>query len=724
MEANFKNKSWLIAAFVLICATVVAQSEIEKGDKAYHSMKYQNAIEYYVSYLAKKNDPVVATRLAEAYFLSGRYMEAEERLKLLSTEIQENGTILLKYANVLLINGKTSDAKIALASYIKNNPSNSEYKRLFDTVNFEPSAKEEKYTVKIDMVKFSSDVSDFAPMYYENKLIFTSQKGGKKDPWTGRSFSNIHITNVEKSAATQLQGNLNGKFHNGAITFADQDMIFTRNNSKKGNNEDYNLILATAKKNGEAWNFDSEFIFNDRNYSNAYPTYFSKDKVLIFSSDKVGGFGGMDLYYSKKVGGTWTTPINLGSKINTSGDEVFSYAFNEYLYFASNGYPGLGGLDIYKTKLLNNQPGEIVHLDAPINSNRDDFAFITQDTEETNGYFSSNRGGEGSIDKIYSFTKELIPQPEKSISISGKVVDEYTKMPLKETEVTLYDLTNNTKQIFSTGEDGRFIFEAVEKHNYRLSGIKNNIKTTEESIININHKDAYYYTLLHNDPRFSLEGFAINNNTKLGVSGVKVIKFNKSKNTEESTITDDKGFFKFQLDQNSDFEISGTKDGYYTSVSDASTKGLNRSTVLYVKLFLSIEEVIIGETRILGKETFGGFEFEPVYYDLDKANIRVDAANSLDKVVDFMQKNPKLQIELGSHTDSRSSNKYNLDLSDRRAVSAVDYIVSKGIDSSRIIGKGYGESNLVNSCSDGVKCSETQHQENRRTEIKVIGLNQ
>jgi outer membrane protein OmpA-like peptidoglycan-associated protein/tetratricopeptide (TPR) repeat protein len=722
MVVDFKNRKLnLIACIMLLSFTsIFAQSDIEKGDKAFTNLKYQDAIVHYQNASKNNKDKGLLMKLAEAYYLTGRYFDAEALLKPLSEENTAAGTLLLKYANILLINGKIDDAKSVLKKYIISNPSNEEYKKLFESANFELKPIAENIKFSVEPAKFSSEVSDFSPMFYGEKIVYTSTNGGKKDSWTGKSFANIFITDDSKTKATQLEGNLNGKFHNGAVTFVDDQMIFTRNNSKKGKNNDYNLILAIAKKSGNKWNFDSEFISNDLNYSNAYPTYSPKLKILIFSSDRPGGLGGMDLYYSLRIGDSWGAPVNMGKSINTNNDEVFPYIVDNDLYFSSNGYPGQGGLDIFKAKISNNVVSNIENVGSPINGNRDDFGLITKDGLQT-GYFSSNRQGSGDIDRIFYFSKETINLPPKSIIISGKVIDEYTKIPLKEAEVTLTNTSDGTKQTFMTLEDGRFSFNAVSDANYTLSGIKNKINTTKETIVNTNINDTYYYTLLHNDPRFSLEGFAVNNKTQKGVAGVKVICFNKTARVEETAITDEKGFFKFQLNQNSDFEISGTKDNYYTSVSEATTKGLNRSTTLYVKLYLSIEEIIIGETKILGKESFGGFEFEPVYYDLDKSFIRPDAGLALDKVVTFMEKNPNLKIELGSHTDSRSSGDYNQGLSQRRAQAAVEYIIKNGISSDRIVSKGYGETALINHCADGVKCSEDLHQLNRRTEIKIIG---
>ena len=180
------------------------------------------------------------------------------------------------------------------------------------------------------------------------------------------------------------------------------------------------------------------------------------------------------------------------------------------------------------------------------------------------------------------------------------------------------------------------------------------------------------------------------------------------------------GDFHFQLDQNTDYEISGSKDGYFTSVSNATTRGLDRTTTLFVKLYLTIEEVIIGQTKIIGKDKIGGWDFDPIYYDLDKSNIRADAALVLDKIYSFLLSNPSIKIELGSHTDSRASFDYNKNLSDKRAKSALQYLLRKGINPARITSKGYGESQLVNHCEDGVSCDDDLHQLNRRTEIKIL----
>ena len=725
MEAVFNvfKKCTIVAILILLSSlSVICQNELQQGDEAFRLFKYEEAIQMYEKHLLNKDDNAVRVKLVDALMFTSQYQKAEVVLeKLLLTH--NDGHAMLKYANVLVLNDKKSKASSILQDYIRSFPSSDEYKRLFEIVQLKNDQEDKQFKTLLSKSAFSSDVSDFSPVYYGSQIIFTSQKGGKIDPWTGKSFTNLYITDENKSNPVMLDGNLNGKFHNGACTFMDNEtMVFTRNNSKKGANSDYNLILAIATKVNEKWNFKQEMPFNSKDFSNGYPTYIPSQKILIFSSDRPGGFGGMDLYYSKSYDGKWADPINFGSDVNTKGNEVFSTYDGTNLFFSSDGRPGYGGLDIFKASIIDANISTIENVGSTINSARDDFGLITKDNMQS-GYFSSNTGGNGDKDNIWYFEKRKIQLPPQKILINGKVIDEFTKLPLKETSVVLKNTLNGEEFSIITKDDGRFSFEAISEQNYSLTGSKNGILTSSEIITKANTSDTYYFTLLHNDPRFSLEGFAIKTLDKKGVQGVSVICFNKTKNIEESIVTDENGFFKFQLDQNADYEISGTKDGYYTSVSEASTKGLNRSQTLYVKLFLTIEEVIIGETKILGKESIGSFTFEPIFYDLDKADIRPDATVALDKVVDFMNKNPKLTIELGSHTDSRSSDSYNDGLSQRRAQSAVQYIVSKGVSQNRITAKGYGETKLVNHCSDGVKCNDDLHQQNRRTEIKITGYN-
>lgn len=171
------------------------------------------------------------------------------------------------------------------------------------------------------------------------------------------------------------------------------------------------------------------------------------------------------------------------------------------------------------------------------------------------------------------------------------------------------------------------------------------------------------------------------------------------------------GKFFFQLEQNSDFEVQGTKKGWLSSeMAEKTTKGLDRSQQLYVNLELKIEQPVIKGTITLKK----------IHYSYDKCDIRPDAAAELNRLVKLMNDYPDMIIELSSHTDARGSDEYNIRLSQCRAESAVNYLINQGISTSRMKAIGYGETRLVNGCRNGVTCTDIQHEENRRTEFTIL----
>ena len=177
-----------------------------------------------------------------------------------------------------------------------------------------------------------------------------------------------------------------------------------------------------------------------------------------------------------------------------------------------------------------------------------------------------------------------------------------------------------------------------------------------------------------------------------------------------SQISDTEAKFVYQLDQQSTYTVVANQAGKFSQTEEVTTKGLDRSKTLYVSLKLGINNLDAGTVIVL----------KNIYYDFDKSNIRTDAARILDNVLNVLIQNPTLNIELSSHTDSRGKDEYNLQLSQRRADAAVNYLVGRGISRSRLQAKGYGETRLLNSCGNGVTCTEAEHQVNRRTEIKVL----
>lgn len=215
-----------------------------------------------------------------------------------------------------------------------------------------------------------------------------------------------------------------------------------------------------------------------------------------------------------------------------------------------------------------------------------------------------------------------------------------------------------------------------------------------------------------------LKGQVYDSTNKTPIEGATVRLTNRETKYVQTATTDAEGYYYFDLVRDQDFTIMAVKTYYFTKTKEFSTRGIDCSEPSEKDIPLDLEMTKIDIEEIVPDEVLA---LNHIYYDLDKDFIRDDAAIELDKVVKLMYDNPGILVELGSHTDSRASDAYNMDLSQRRAQSAVDYIVGRGIASDRITAKGYGESQLTNACSNGVRCTEGEHQANRRTEFKVVG---
>ncbi|WP_257658833.1 OmpA family protein [Parapedobacter lycopersici] len=292
------------------------------------------------------------------------------------------------------------------------------------------------------------------------------------------------------------------------------------------------------------------------------------------------------------------------------------------------------------------------------------------------------------------------------------VKDKQTGLPLSGVKVVVtgaegaYVLLTN-----ASGETERLT--AIAKGNYQITGKKNGIRATEAAIAAEDFSAVgglIYRELQHDDPRFTLVGETVECDTEQRLSGINTMLTNATTDRNMSQTSDTEGKFIYQLEQQATYNIVASQAGKYSQTERVSTAGLDRSKTLYVTLKLGVCALEAGANWVV----------KNILYDFDKSDIRPDAAPVLDNVVNIMQQNPTLRIELSSHTDSRGDDAYNLRLSQRRAEAAVNYLVKQGINRNRVEAKGYGETQLINTCTNGVTCSDEAHQENRRTEIKVL----
>jgi len=623
------------------------QSKLNSADKKYDGYAYIDAIKTYERVAGKgyKSEDLFK-KLGNSYYFNSEFESAAKWYgELFAINTSPEAEYYYRYAQSLRSTGQTDKANKIMNEFNAKYKNDSRGKLYKEDVNYLDEIKANSGRYKIEDAGINSKYSDYGSFVYNNKIYFASARdtgnfSQRRHKWTGEYYTNIYSANIDpqNSAAVKpdkFKTALNTKFHESTPVFTrdGNTVYFTRNNyidGKKGKDDNKITLIKLYKatlENGK-WTKITALPFTSDNYSTAHPALSPDEKTLYFASDMPGSIGQSDIYkVSINSDGSFGTPQNLGKPINTEGKETFPYVTSENeIYFASDGHPGLGGLDVFVGQIEENGTvSDIQNLGNDINSPKDDFAYII-DPVSRQGYFSSNKDGGMGSDDIYKFleTKRLKCLQE----LYGVITDSENGVVLPGSKVTLYE---NQK-------------------------IKN------------------------------------------------------------STVSNTAGQYSFAVECGKTYSVRAEKPDYATKEVDITIAKTNGKTNLPIALDKSVCKVAVGDD--LGK----CFGIKMIYFDLDKSNIRTEAALDLEKILDVLNQNPTMKLDIRSHTDSRASHQYNEALSDRRAKSTINWLIQNGVDKNRLTGKGYGETQLVNQCSDGVNCTEEEHQMNRRSEFIITAL--
>jgi len=709
--------------------------KLKKGENYYQVYSYAETIKKYEGITDKTDE--INRRLAESYYNIGKFKKSENYYEILVTSESKTAEDIYNYASVLAMNKKYKESEKWMAEFNKLAKNDRRGKLWAENKGFYKSLQKDKGRFVIKNLDINAKHQDFGPAYYKDKIVFASSRQPIKMikrhwNWNDLPFLDLYIadvdTNLELKSLQKFHKSYNKKYHEGPASYnKDGDfMAFTRNNYKGKSEEGIiKLQLFTAEFIDDKWQKEKPMHFNSSEYSVGHASLTGDGKTMYFASDMPGGYGGVDIYScNRKSDGGWTDPKNLGEKINTEGDEMFPFIHSEgILFFASNGLLGLGGLDVFLCRVTENGFDNLENIGVPVNSSYDDFAFILDEKQES-GYFSSNRLDGKGDDDIYMF--RLLRPFTFGKLIRGTATDSLGNI-LSNVEVSLYDEKDIVIETVITKEDGKYEFEAEQDKYYSLDGIK--LEYTDGENKADTHTDEYIVIAdieLNKWPKFSLYCIIKDERTMEPLNEVKVTLTDYIKHENEVIITPETGDFFRKLDDRKlndtlSYELKLEKDGYLTE-----TFVYNK--VLYRPGQYNMHEemnILLNEIEV-GKDLSKIIDINPIYFDLDKSNIRPDAAFELDKIVKVLNDNPNMVIELGSHTDCRGSAAYNRALSDRRAKSSAKYIKARITKPERIYGKGYGESKLINHCecegSKKVPCTEEEHQQNRRTEFKIIKM--
>jgi outer membrane protein OmpA-like peptidoglycan-associated protein len=633
--------------FLLLVPVLLSGQErlVKQGNEAYNSYSFKPAQDIYQWVLDKGYvSAEVLEKLADSHYYNAEYTEASMLYERLLSEYPKevDATAVFRYAQSLKSIRDYEGADRAMEEF---------YARTGRQIPSGEGSERGKYRDEIEKnsgryalrpFDYNTEHLEFAPSFYGEQLLFSSDRdtgnlARYRHTWNSRDFMDLYVVPRDSSAKRAIQklDKVNTRWHEStsALSADGQTLYFTRNNIKNGSvktDEDgfVRLKIYRAILRDSVWSDIEELPFNSETYSVAHPALSPDNKTLYFASDMPGSYGFSDIFRVRiNADGSFGRPENLGPEINTAARETFPFVDSEnILYFASDGLPGLGGLDLFALELNRlDKKGKVLNLGKPINSPKDDFTYII-DGYTREGYFSSNREGGLGGDDIYAFIENTRLKFLCEQEITGTVRD----------KISMEVLPGATVQV-------------IDERNQQIA----------------------------------------------------------------SAITDSVGLYKLLIDCEQGNFIRASRQGYIPSEeflppSDGMAK--------VVDLYLEPESMTAG----FGDDLAKLLQLSTIYFDFDKYDIRPDAEVELQKVIAAMEKYPSLKIKANSHTDSRGPDSYNLWLSQKRAEATINYMISKGIAANRLQSEGYGETQLINNCDDGVRCSDQDHEKNRRSEFIIF----
>lgn len=762
-------KNFLVFTFCLLATFSFSQNHhLKKADRLFNSLSYDNAIKQYKKYIKKSGDSTVYNKLAYSFYKKGDYDQAYTSYQ--AYEFTENSNPdslsseeLYQYAISALSSDNKPHYDSLISIFSKRYPSDSRsvfhLRRTF-TEKYS-STFNTKYTLSPSSI--NSKFSDFG-YYVQNDVAFfvSNRYRNKKDKWSGKNFSSLFSFNPNdtstKANAVKFNVSRDVKAHQSTSALNKEGTILYTTQSVRNPEGDYYLQIFRylLDPNGQ-WSKPESLSINAFNFNTGHPSIDEQQSLLYFSSDRPGGYGLSDLYSVEiKPNGDLGEPVNLGPKINTPSRETFPFIDDaNILYFASDGHPTFGGLDIFGIAV--NDPNAMAfNLGKPLNDIKDDFAYFSYNGKT---FISSNREqGEGS-DDIYEVSIENPIVFNCFGSISGLVMNEQTGKPISGAEVKVLKGSVEVKSSQSSSNGfyhienldcgGQFTLlvshDDLEEISKEIQ-ISNVYDHNEISTINLGTKQtiegqlASILETTKSNGQEILYGFDKKEYLPQGEDVIRelagLLNENPSQKIVIESYTDPSGpeaynkwlsqersdFIKnklIQLGVNEDQLISQGK-GEFSSSRDCLTADCTYTRAKQRRTEFRLVENQPINSRVAKTEAPAPqienilFAFDSVFFLQENAN------ETIDKIASYLLQNTNANVTLTGHSDSVGPASYNMILSKNRANSIKDLLVQKGIDPGRIMTIGKGEEQLVNDCQEPNLCTVEQHRKNRRVEIVIF----
>ena len=469
--------------FSFAIGTFAQNTKIIKGDKLNQKLAYIDAIKTYEK-IVKKGfvNPEICEKIGDAYYFNANYkIAAEWYQKAFSLTTDLNPEYYYRYALTLKSIGQIEESDKYMTKYISLVPEQNRAQILKKENNYKEYIKQNSDRFELKTLSINSPNSDFGGSFYKDQLVFSTSRESKSiykrtHSWTGLPFTSLFSGTISSdglvSDAKKFAKSIDSKFNESTPVFTKDGntVYFTRNNfikGKKGQNAEGTVFLKIyrAQKNQkQEWDNITELPFNSDDFQVAHPALSPDEKTLYFASDRPGTLGKSDIYKVEiKPNGNFGEPENLGKTINTEGRETFPFISESgILYFASDGRPGLGGLDVFQVDLNKiDKRNSILNIGAPVNGSMDDFSFCINETTNQ-GFFTSNRDGGTGNDDIYGFiqTKPIVYPCEQQLA--GTVLDIHTKEILPGSDVSLFSKDHQLISSQVSDQKGEFNFGYVD----------------------------------------------------------------------------------------------------------------------------------------------------------------------------------------------------------------------------------------------------------------------
>lgn len=713
--------TFYVIVYLLLAPLATAQVKDNKDDNVINAINiYENMLQSGV------NDPNLILKVAQEYYFIEKFQEAK---KWYTNYYQHpDGTPKpiddYRYGQVLKQNNEFKKADVYLRSYYESKgmrytPLISNSNTLLNTINNEG-------IYQLLPFKGNTELSEYPAFLQDEQLYVAGSNLERSKRKRSNTKDDLYLYNG--GSYTRLNAQINSSVNEGSMTISadGQFMFFSRNDYYKDrtkHNRDKEVtinIYMTELVDGD-WKGLKAFPFNSDDYSIAHPSLSRNNRVLYFVSNMPGGKGGSDLYMVEYYGdGEFGEPKNL-EDLNTEFDEMFPFIDkrNGDLYFSSNREESIGGLDIFISRPdSEGSYTRAYNIGAPINSTYDDFAFTIN---KNNGYFSSNRENTKGMDDIFKFMSKREYNVPNYIKVNGNVLDKDSNTNVAGTKVYLYDKEGNIIERTTTDASGNFKFSEhkdsqlghikIVKPGYQ--DIERNLSAEElKNNKSLQLKTTNYGKII--PEKIGVNGTLLDQTTGQPIPNAKIRVLDIDNRVIAEAETDSNGDYTLGKisSKNSQF-IRIEKDDYLIEEVALDLRKVDNG-----KLDTSLNLVKRNVSVELGNNV--GDILNPIYFDYGKSDITEASKIELEKVVAVLNKFPSISMQIEAHTDSQGSDKTNYRLSSSRAKSTYDYLIYRNIDASRISYKGYGERQILNKCKNGVKCSEAEHQINRRSVFKIV----